>query len=335
MFPRYVSKGDEAWAPREDAARRAGGEVGDSMGECSGGPSRGPWEGNGGAPMDTMRKSDGRRGRIAYEVAGLAWLAQASSPGAAVVPVLDHGATWLEEQRLVSVSPTPRAAEEFGRALAHTHAAGATHLGAAPDGYAGDGWMGEAPLSLPSRPSARGKAGGADRANPDEATPASSPRESWGSFYARERIAPYVDDRIFMAAERALIERLCERLDSGGLDHGQPRLVDKAIARQQDVGAARTHGDLWSGNVMWTPGGAVLIDPAAQGGHAEEDLAALAVFGCPHYERILAAYDEASPLEDGWRERIALHQAHIMMIHCAVFGRSYVPEAMAIARRYA
>lgn len=335
MFPRYVSKGDEAWAPREDAARRAGGEVGDSMGECSGGPSRGPWEGNGGAPMDTMRKSDGRRGRIAYEVAGLAWLAQASSPGAAVVPVLDHGATWLEEPRLVSVSATPRAAEEFGRALAHTHAAGARHLGAAPDGFAGDGWMGEAPLSLPVRPGARGKAGGADRANPDEATPASSPRESWGSFYARERIAPYVDDRTFTAAERALVERLCERLDSGGLDHGQPRLVDKAIARQQDVGAARTHGDLWSGNVMWTPGGAVLIDPAAQGGHAEEDLAALAVFGCPHYERILAAYDEASPLEDGWRERIALHQAHIMMIHCAVFGRSYVPEVVSIARRYA
>ena len=285
--------------------------------------------------MDTMRKSDYRRGRIAYEVAGLAWLAEASSPGAAVVPVLDHGATWLEEPRLLSVSPTPRAAEDFGRALAHTHAAGARHLGAPPPGVAGDGWMGEAPLSLPSHPSARGEAGGANRANPDEATPASSPRESWGVFYARERIAPYVDDRTFTAAERALIERLCERLDSGGLDHGQPRLVDRAITRQQDVGAARTHGDLWSGNVMWTPGGAVLIDPAAQGGHAEEDLAALAVFGCPHLERILAAYDEASPLEDGWRERVALHQAHIMMIHCAIFGRSYVPEVVSIARRYA
>ena len=288
--------------------------------------------------METMRKTDSRRGRIAYEVAGLAWLAEASNPGAAVVPVLDHGSTWLEEPRLVSVSPTPRAAEAFGRALAHTHASGASHLGAPPPGFEGDGWMGEAPLSLPSRPSARGEEDGANRANranPDEATPASSPRESWGSFYARERIAPYVDDRTFTAAERALIERLCERLDSGGLDHGQPRLVAQAIAAPGDTGAARTHGDLWSGNVMWTPGGAVLIDPAAQGGHAEEDLAALAVFGCPHLKRILAAYDEASPLADGWRERTALHQAHIMMIHCAVFGRSYAPEAMAIARRYA
>ena len=285
--------------------------------------------------METIRKTDSRRGRIAYEVAGLAWLAEASDPGAAVVPVLDHGATWLEEPRVVSVSPSAQDAEAFGRALAHTHAAGATHLGAAPDGYSGDGWMGEAHLSLPERPSARGEAGGANRADSDEATPASSPRESWGAFYARERIAPYLDTRVFTASERHLIERLCERLDSGDLDHGQPRLVADAIARREDVGAARTHGDLWNGNVMWTPGGAVLIDPAAQGGHAEEDLAALAVFGCPHYERILAAYNEASPLEDGWRERIALHQAHIIMIHCAVFGRTYVPDAVAIARRYA
>ena len=229
--------------------------------------------------MDTIRKADSRRGRIAYEIAGLAWLAEASDPGAAVVPVLDHGATWVEEPRLVSVAPTPRAAEDFGRALAHTHAAGASHLGAPPPGFEGDGWMGEAHLSLPDRPSL---------------APASSRGESWGAFYARERIAPYLDDRTFTAAERALIEKLCERLESGALDHGQPRLVEEAKSRQSNIGAARTHGDLWSGNVMWTPDGAVLIDPAAQGGHAEEDLAAL-----------------------------------------AVFGRSYVPEAMAIARRYA
>lgn len=302
--------------------------------------------------MDTIRKADNRRGRIAYEVAGLAWLAEASDPGAAVVPVLDHGATWLEEPRLASVPPTVKAAEEFGRALAHTHAAGAPHLGAPPPGFQGNGWMGEAHLTLPRHAhnddnGDRHHAGigvPSDNAYPERSTngeaaqkraPASSRGDSWGTFYARERIAPYLDDRTFAAAERVLVEGLCERLESGGLDHGQPRLVTDAIAVQRDVGAARTHGDLWSGNVMWTPEGVVLIDPAAQGGHAEEDLAALAVFGCPHYDRILAAYDEASPLEEGWRERVALHQMHIIMIHCAVFGRSYVPEAVAIARRYA
>ena len=300
--------------------------------------------------MDTIRKADSRRGRIAYEVAGLAWLAEASDPGAPVVPVLDHGATWLEEPRLTSVAPTPRAAEEFGRALAHTHAVGASHLGAPPHGFEGDGWMGEAHLTLPrhakrtdtSNAHQAGIGVPSDNAYPERSAngeasqyPAPASAESWGAFYARERIAPYLGDRTFTASECVLIEGLCERLESGVLDHGQPRLVADAIAAQGDVGAARTHGDLWSGNVMWTPEGAVLIDPAAQGGHAEEDLAALAVFGCPHLERITAAYHEASPLADGWRERVALHQMHIIMIHCAVFGRSYVPEALVIARRYA
>ncbi|MFC2621071.1 MAG: fructosamine kinase, partial [Pauljensenia sp.] len=92
--------------------------------------------------MDTIRKRDSRRGRITYEVAGLAWLAEASDPGVAVVPVLDHGPTWREEPRLVSVPPTAEAAERFGRALAHTHAAGASHLGVPPPGFDGEGWMG-------------------------------------------------------------------------------------------------------------------------------------------------------------------------------------------------
>ena len=46
---------------------------------------------------------------------------------------------------------------------------------------------------------------------------------------------------------------------------------------------ARVHGDLWSGNVMWSADSgsveAVLIDPAAHGGHREEDLAMLDLFG--------------------------------------------------------
>ena len=299
--------------------------------------------------MDTIRKADSRRGRIAYEVAGLAWLAEAEDPGAAVVPVLDHGATWLEEPRLVSVPPTHKAAEDFGRALAHTHAAGASHLGAPPPGFDGDGWMGEAPLSLP-RDTTKASNRTMHRTESGVPSEASDPRrpargetahdrapascQSWGAFYARERIVPYLGAPAFTAAERALVERLCERLESGALDHDQPRLVAEAAASGQ-IGAARTHGDLWSGNVMWTPDGAVLIDPAAQGGHAEEDLAALAVFGCPHLERITAAYHEASPLADGWRGRTGLHQMHIIMVHCFLFGRSYVPEATAIARRYA
>ncbi|MDN5964564.1 MAG: fructosamine kinase, partial [Actinomyces sp.] len=100
--------------------------------------------------MDAFRKSDHRPGRILYEVAGLAWLADTPPEAAPVVPVLDHGGDWLEEPRLPEVRPTARAAEAFGRSLAHTHAAGASHLGAPPPHNQGQGWMGLAHLPLPA-----------------------------------------------------------------------------------------------------------------------------------------------------------------------------------------
>ena len=63
-----------------------------------------------------------------------------------------------------------------------------------------------------------------------------------------------------------------------------------------------------------------VIDPAAHGGHREADLAMLALFGAPHLEAILAAYDEHRPLAEGWRDRVGLHQLHPLLVHAALFG---------------
>lgn len=256
--------------------------------------------------METVTKEDPRPSRISHEVAGLRWLADAGPGSARVVPVLDSGPTWLREPRLRRSSPSPEAAEEFGRGLAFTHAAGAPHFGAPPPGHEGQGWMGGARLPLLEEGAAA----------------------SWGEFYARHRILPYLASPGFTAQERHDLGLLCEKLGGGVFDHEQPLLVREGGA------AARTHGDLWSGNLLWTPEGAVLIDPAAQGGHAEEDLAALAVFGCPMLERILDAYEEASPPAEGWRERIGLHQLHILCVHVHLFGSAYAPDVMRIVRRF-
>ena len=144
--------------------------------------------------------------------------------------------------------------------------------------------------------------------------------------------------------------------------------------------AARTHGDLWSGNVLWVarsetaswapapadgeppedgppvdgpleggpaeggPAGGerrapdvvgVLIDPAAQGGHAETDLAELGVFSQPHLDQVYAGYEEVSALAAGWRERVGAHQLHMLIIHAALFGGGYGAQTVATARRYA
>ena len=90
-----------------------------------------------------------------------------------------------------------------------------------------------------------------------------------------------------------------------------------------DEGPARIHGDLWNGNVMWTPRGVVMIDPAAHGGHRETDLAMLALFGCPHLDAVLDGYRDAHPLVPGWQDRVDVHQLHPLAVHAAGHGPGY------------
>lgn len=100
-----------------------------------------------------------------------------------------------------------------------------------------------------------------------------------------------------------------------------------------DEPPARLHGDLWSGNVVWGHDGAVLVDPAAHGGHRETDLAMLALFGLPHLQRLVDAYDEERPLADGWQDRQPLHQLFPVLVHAAMFGSAYGRRAGELARR--
>jgi fructosamine-3-kinase len=164
------------------------------------------------------------------------------------------------------------------------------------------------------------------------------PGLTWGQFYAEHRLMPYAE-RAFGAGSLdrrglSLVEAVADKLLDGALSAPQPGLLPPA-------GAARLHGDLWAGNVLWSPTGqsgwtgATLIDPAAHGGHAETDLAMLDLFGLSHLARVIAAYNEVSPLADGWRDRIRLHQLHPLLVHAVLFGGAYGARASAAAERYA
>lgn len=246
------------------------------------------------------RRTGAPPGFFAVEAAGLRWLS-AVEGGVPVVDPITVTTDALVLPRLPEVTPTARAAEEFGRRLARTHAAGARHHGSPPDGWSGDGWIG--PLVLPMRPGA-----------------------SWATWYAEHRLLPYLrrahDDQALSAEQSATVSRLLDRLVA------EPDLGGPAAP------PARLHGDLWNGNVMWTGGGVVLIDPAAHGGHRETDLAMLSLFDLPHLARVLAAYDEADPLADGWQDRVALHQVHPLLVHAVLFGGGYGAQAAAVAGRY-
>lgn len=232
------------------------------------------------------------------EAVGLQWLSDADGgvPTAQVVAVDEQSLTL---ERLASVAPERAAARTFGAQLAHTHAAGADGFGAPPPAWtAASGFFGPLEQPLPMTYSR-------DR--------------SWGRFYAEHRLAPMLERARPGQDLRQAVESVVSRCLAGIFD-------DPAEE------PCRLHGDLWSGNVMWTADGVVLIDPAAHGGHRETDLAMLALFGCPYLDDILAGYQEVRPLTAGWRDRIGLHQLYPLLAHVALFGSGYERQTLAAAR---
>lgn len=61
----------------------------------------------------------------------------------------------------------------------------------------------------------------------------------------------------------------------------------------------------------------------------------LALFGLPRLETVLAAYDEAAPLADGWRQRIPMQQLQPLLVHTLLFGGGYAQRAVEVARSLA
>ena len=224
-----------------------------------------------------------------------------------------HGLRWLAEAGGVQVPEVLAVDHEclivawvepgkntVDAAVAFGRALATTHAAGAPSyGLDRDGYIGKLPL--PNRPA-----------------------DTWAEFFATRRVLPYLKlarDRGAIAEDdAAAVEAVVGRL---------PALVPEEPP-------ARLHGDLWNGNVLWgVDGRAHVIDPAAHGGHRETDLAMLALFGLPHLPRALDAYAEASPLADGWQDRVGLHQLFPLLVHACLFGGGYGARAADAARRYA
>ena len=230
---------------------------------------------------------------FAAEASSLRWLAEADA-----VPVPEVLAV-TEAALVISMIPpghaTPSAAFRFGTELARLHAAGSEDFGAPWRGF-----IASLPLDNTSAPPGRAQ---------------------WPQWYASRRLLPY----------------LRRAMDSGALRAEGGRLVEAVMDRIDSLAGpaeppSRIHGDLWAGNVLWSGEAGWLIDPAAHGGHRETDLAMLALFGAPHLDRILAGYNDTTPLAAGWRSRVPLHQLHPLLVHACLFGASYADEVRSAAR---
>lgn len=241
------------------------------------------------------------KGFFECEGKGLQWLGEAQTHGGPrVANVYGWSDDWLDIEQVHPCSSTPQAAYDFGVALARMHDLGAQYFGSAPPGYDGICYFG--PLQDPV-PMDTGE---------------------WTN------VVDYL-------AEGRLLPMIRLGIQRGLLGNDDLALTQEVVAALPDLlgpavsdKPARVHGDLWSGNVMWADDSgetqAVLIDPAAHGGHREEDLAMLHLFGMSYLDQILEGYETVHPLKKGFEKRSIIWQLYPIAGHCVFFGGGYISE---------
>ena len=153
-------------------------------------------------------------------------------------------------------------------------------------------------------------------------TPQSNTPMSDGfAFFAQQRIEPQLwrarDKGLLGAAEASRIRHISDRLD---------RWIPKQLS-------SLIHGDLWSGNVLFSPDGPVLIDPAAHYGWAEADLAMTKLFG-GFTADFYGAYHAFNPFPPGFEERVDLYNLYHLLNHLNLFGSAYHGRVMQVVTRY-
>ncbi|HEX6307361.1 MAG TPA: fructosamine kinase family protein [Longimicrobiales bacterium] len=143
-------------------------------------------------------------------------------------------------------------------------------------------------------------------------------QDEWPSFWREHRLRPQL--RLATARLRGALvpqpERLLEQLDA-------------RLAGAAEDGPSLLHGDLWSGNVHFTMGGAALIDPSSYYGHREVDLAMAALFG-GFPAAFFAAYAAEWPLQPGADSRRAIYQLYYLLVHVNLFGGGYIAQTEAL-----
>ena len=149
-----------------------------------------------------------------------------------------------------------------------------------------------------------------------------SKKKNWSEFFITNRLEPLVqaasDKNLLGTVQRKAFESLYARL-SHLIPEEPPSLL---------------HGDLWSGNLMFDVNGEpIFIDPAVYFGHREVDIAMTRMFG-GFNEMFLSSYNEISPLESGWQERLEIHNLYPTLVHLVLFGSSYLSGIERTLGRY-
>jgi len=145
---------------------------------------------------------------------------------------------------------------------------------------------------------------------------------SWPEFFGQQRIWLLVKQisalRGTTPEEQKIYARLVDKM---------PQLLGHPTV------PSLIHGDLWSGNYMYTANGPALIDPACYYADREMELGMMQLFG-GFSPTVWKSYQEEYPLPDGWQRRIELYQLYHLLNHYLLFGGSYGQQAIGIAKMF-
>ncbi|MGD1804479.1 fructosamine kinase family protein [Dapis sp. BLCC M126] len=135
----------------------------------------------------------------------------------------------------------------------------------------------------------------------------------WAEFWAQHRIGYQLKLAKRRGGSFSQGYRLLKMIPELLADHQpQPSLV---------------HGDLWGGNASVTANGEpVIFDPATYWGDREVDIAMTELFG-GFPNAFYRGYNEAWPLDDGYKQRKILYNLYHILNHFNLFGGGYASQA--------
>lgn len=234
---------------------------------------------------------------FAKEARGLKALSEAGSPIRVpqVLSVFEtQGLQYLVLEQIQCAAKSPFFWEDFGRGLAYLHKIPYKTFGFEEDNFIGS------------------------------MVQVNTLHENWFAFFAEHRIGYQVK-----AAEK---KGLLSQNDLVEMD----RFLRNVAVYFEGVGeqAALIHGDLWSGNFLSDEkGDAVLIDPAVYRSIPEMELSMTALFG-GFPDKFYEAYLEINPLQEGFKDRMAICGVYHLLNHLNIFGSGYFEQLKSRVKPY-
>ena len=147
-------------------------------------------------------------------------------------------------------------------------------------------------------------------------------KDNWIEFYRDNRltfIIGLIQKKFgWNKTEEDLINKFIDKLPNLLPENTKPSLV---------------HGDLWSGNYMFTNSKPALIDPCISYSDREFEFGIALLFG-GFSERFFKAYNEIYPLAPDWKSRNKLYQLYHLLNHYFMFGGGYKLESLRIMQSY-